>query len=330
MPRPASTAHSGRASWDRGQCARDRVDELEDWSNHVEVSRARRVVSKDRIALETRKNRLSQAAFLLEEGVIPALEHEAAEREYRDQLLDVQSAEEDLRILLDKGAADARVARLELDNARARLRNLEDTIRNAAVDATVAGVVMHPGRGAGAQQAREQRQRLTKGASVQQGERLLTIGDLDGVAVVGKVDEVDVVTIHPGHPATIVGDAFPGVELHGTIVRVSSQASPGDEQRKLPFFEVVAVVEELTAEQRRLVRFGMSASLEVVVYDKPDALLVPIDAVELLDARPRLRIKDKASGAVWHVDVVTGVTTADAVEIVDGIDTGDVIVIPGR
>ena len=310
--------------------ARDRVDELEDWSNHVEVSRARRVVSKDRIALETRKNRLSQAAFLLEEGVIPALEHEAAEREYRDQLLDLQSAEEDLRILLDKGAADARVARLELDNARARLRNLEDTIRNATVDAPVAGVVMHPGRGAGARQAREQGLRLTKGAPVQHGERLLTIGDLAGVAVVGKVDEVDVVAIRPGHPAMIVGDAFPGVELHGTIVRVSSQASPGDEQRKLPFFEVVAVVEALTAEQRRLVRFGMSASLEVVVYDKPDALLVPIDAVELLDARPRLRVKDKASGAVRHVDVVTGVTTADAVEIVDGIDAGDVIVIPGR
>ena len=66
------------------------------------------------------------------------------------------------------------------------------------------------------------------------------------------------------------------------------------------------------------------------MYDKPDALLVPIDAVELRDARPRLRVKDEASGAVRHVDVVTGVTTADAVEIVDGIDAGDVIVVPGR
>ena len=310
--------------------ARDRVGALEDWSNHVEVSRARRVVSRDRIALQTRKNRLSQTAFLLREGVIPALEHEAADREYRDQLLELRSAEDDLRILLDKGAADLRVARLELDNARDRLRNLERTMRRATVHAPVAGVVMHPAPGARAAQTGDKGRHLARGVPVRTGERLLTIGDLDGVTVVGRVDEVDVVTIRPGHPATIVGDAFPGLELQGTIVRVSSQASRGEEKRGLPSFEVVAVVEGLTAEQRRLLRFGMSANLKVVVYDRPDALLVPIDAVELLDTGPRLRVKDEASGAIRHVEVVAGVTTADSVEIVSGIEAGDEIVIPGR
>ena len=310
--------------------ARDRVDELEDWSNHVEVSRARRVVSRGRIDLEARQNRLSQTAFLLEQGLIPASEHEAAEREYGNQLLDLQSAEEDLQVVLARGAAEAGVARLELENALARLQNLEEVMRNATVYAPVAGVIMHLERTDSGTQGSEREPHLTKGASVKQGEHLLSIGDLDGFTVVGMVDEVDVATIRPGHPARIVGDAFPGIELQGEIVRISSQASQSDERHGLPYFEVVAAVSMLTAEQHRQLRLGMSALLEVVVYEKEDALLVPIDAVEFVDDQSRLRVKDKALDTIRYTNVVTGVTNIDSVEIVSGIKSGDEIMIPAR
>ena len=310
--------------------ARDQLDELEDWSNHVEVSRARRVVSRARIDLEARKNRLSQTAFLLEQGLIPASEHEAAEREYSNQLLDLQSAEEDLEVVLERGGAEAGVARLELENARARLQSLEEVIRNATVFAPVTGVIMHPERTDGGPQGSERGQHLAKGASVKQGEHLVSIGDLDGFTVVGMVDEVDVATIRRGHPAKIVGAAFPGIELQGEIVRVSSQASQSDERNGLPSFEVAAAVKRLTAEQRRQLRLGMSAILEVVVYERKDALLVPIDAVEFVGDQPRLRIKDKALDAVRYADVVTGATNLDSVEIIEGIRGGDEIVIPKR
>ena len=310
--------------------ARDRLHELENWSNHVEVSRARRVVSRARIDLEARQNRLSQTTFLLEQGLIPASEHEAAKREYDNQFLELQSAAEDLQVVLDKGAADAEVARLELENARARLRNLEEVMRNATIYAPLAGVIMHPGRSSSGTQGSEGDQRLGKGEAVKQGEHLVSIGELNGFTVIGTVDEIDVARIQPGRPASIVGDAFPGVELQGEIVRVSSQASQSDERKGLPSFEVAASVSGLTADQRRQLRFGMSATLEVVVYDRADALLVPIDAVDFLDGQPRLRVKDKATGTLRYADVVTGVTNLDSVEIVAGIEAGDEIMIPAR
>ena len=309
--------------------ALERVKEFEDWSNHVDVSRARRAVSKSRMALETRRNRFEETAFLLERGVIPASEHEATEREYHSHQLDLQSAEQDLESVLAKGVTDGEVARVELETARARLQTLEETIAKAAVNAPVSGVVMHPTH-KGGEESGEQERGLARGASVGQGDSLLTIGDLDGLTVVGRVDEVDVATIRPGQPARIVGDAFPGVELHGTIDRVSSQAIQGKDTRSLPSFEIAAVVESLTEDQRRLLRLGMSASLEAVVYDKADALLVPIGAVELHESRPRLRVRNKDSGAVRHVPVVTGLTTVDAVEILEGIEAGDHVLIPGR
>ena len=307
--------------------ALDRVEELEGWSDHADVSRARRVLTKTRLALEARKTRLSETAFLLERGLIPASEHAAAEREHHNQLLDLESAEHDLQAVLARGTEELEVARLELENARARLAGIEDTLSRATVVSPANGVVMHPGeKGLGA--AGEASRKLAKGTSVEQGERLLTIGDLDGLAVVGQVDEVDVTRVLPGHPATVTGDAFPGIVLRGEVARVSSQAATADEYSSSPpFFEVATVLEDLTEEQRKLLRLGMSARVEVVVYEKADALLVPIEAVESRGGRHRLRVRDRSSGEVRSVEVVTGTTTLDSVEIVEGVSAGDEILV---
>ena len=308
--------------------AMERVRELEDWSSHVDVSRARREVSQARIMLETRKNRLDETVFLLERGVIPSSEHEAAQREYNSQKLVLQAAEQDLEIVLSKGAKDKRVAQLELDNAQARLSGFEEIMRKAVVHAPVSGVALRPESSEGEATSEEQGRGLTRGTFVKHGDHLLTVGNLDGLAVVGHVDEVDVVKVRPGNRAKIVGDAFPDVGLSGEITRVSSQANRDSGSGGLPRFEVIAVVESLTEEQRQLLRLGMSAHLEVVVYDRMDALLVPIDAVEIRNGEPWLRIKDRDSGSIRSVSVATGVTTLDAVEIVGGIEAGSEVVVP--
>lgn len=308
--------------------ALDRMRELENWSDHPDVSRARRTLSKSRTALETRRNKLAETTLLLERGIIPASEHEAAEREHGNQLLDLQAAEEELQAILAKGAAEREVAQLELDNARARLKGVEETLSRATVTAPAAGVVLRPrsqgGEKTGSGDADDY---LAPGASVDQGSLLLTIGDLDGVTVVGRVDEVDVVRVRPGHPVVVTGDAFPDIELRGAVVRVSSQASNDGAKRGPPAFEVAAAVESLTEDQRRVLRLGMSATLKIVVYDKADALLVPIGAVVLGGDGPRLRVRDRESGEVRSVEVATGLTTVDSVEIVEGIAAGDEVVV---
>ena len=307
--------------------ARDRVQELANWESHVDVTQARRAVSRSNAALETARNTFEKTSFLLERGVIPASEHEAAEREYQSRQFDLQAAEEDLRAALAKGAAEETVAQLELDNARVKLEALEETLRNAVVYAPVAGVVIDPKVDQDERGGQNNEKTFVKGVSVEQGERLLTIGNLDGIAVVGRVDEVDVVRIRPGHRVRVVGDAFPGVTLHGEIAHVSSQAKRDLSGRGLPSFEVAAVVGALSEEQRRLLRLGMSATVEVTVYERADALLVPLDAVTLRDGQARLRVRDTDSGLVREVPVATGVTTVDSVEIVDGIGPGDEIVL---
>ena len=110
-------------------------------------------------------------------------------------------------------------------------------------------------------------------------------------------------------------------------MHVSSQASrsPG---RGLPSFSLTAAVDVLGPAERAAVRLGMSADMEIVIYDAPDALVVPVSAVDLSSGRPRVRLADPDSGTARLVDVVTGMTTVDAVEIVEGLSAGDRVLVP--
>ena len=307
-----------------------RFNELEDWENNVEVARVRRAISKTKLQLETQKQKRDETAFLLERGVIPAAEHEAAEQQLRNLQLDYEAGQQDLASVLAKGgAAEKQVAQLELDNARSQLQTLEDILQRAVVHAPVAGVILQP-RQDGSGKSDQGGERLAKGQSVAQGALLLTIGDLDGLSVTGQVDEVDIAKVHLGQQVHISGDAFPGLELTGAIAHVSAQAGqPGQGRNTFPLFEITVTIEDLTPAQRAQLRLGMSANLAVEIYEKPDALLVPFSAVQTRNGKAWLRIRDKETGGVKQIEVDTGVTTVDAVEIVRGLEAGDEVVLSG-
>ena len=297
--------------------------ELEDWANNPEMARVRRDLRKARLALDNQKNKLEQTALLLEQGIVSAAEHDAALRQYEGQRLDYELLERDRQTVLAKGDADAReVARLELENARIRVRRLEETLANATVAAPIAGVLLQPAQTSFGDEERL----LVKGQVVNQGEPLFTIGDVEGLSVRGWVDEVDVDKIRLAQAVMVRGDAFPDLELRGAVTHVSRQARQGS-ARDVPTFEFVAAVEGLAAAERASLRLGMSATVEIVVADKPDALLVPISAVQIQGDETWLRVRDPRDGGIERRRVETGTTTLTQVEIVSGLHAGEEVLL---
>ncbi len=296
---------------------------LADWQNGTEASRSKRAVTKARIALEASNTKLAEATFLVEQGLAPAARKAAAERERRTRLLDLESAEQDLKAVLAEGNENREIARLELENARGDLERIEDILRNATVTAPVAGVVLRLGEGAG-----RRGDALTAGTEVDAGAPLVTIGDMGGITASGQVDEVVVRRIRLGHAVRISGPAFPGIVLEGRVAHVSSQAFRPSGQRSLPVFGIAATVERLDEAQRKAVRLGMSADMEIVVYESDRALVVPVGSVDLSRGSPHVRVRDEETGEERVVEVVTGTTSIDSVEIVSGLAPGDRVVTP--
>ena len=305
-----------------------RLKELENWDDGRDMAAARRTLSRARSALENREREVEQTELLLDKGIIPASEHEAALDALQNARLDHDASRQDLLAVQEEGSAAAvEIARLEHRNLADQLEELEASIERAAVRAPLAGVVMErPSSGAGFVLDGG---RLLEGEEVTRGTPLLTIADVTSFAVVGAVDEVEIVKLRVGQPATVTSDAFPGVELESIVTSVSAQAvNAGAGSIEPAMFGLAAAVREVPPRVRPLLRLGMSADLRIVTRDEPAVLLVPIGAVRAEpDGSYSVRLLDPATDEVRRVAVEPGATTQDAVELLSGIAAGDRLVV---
>ncbi len=302
--------------------AKKAIDDLESWESGAEVARALRSLSKARMAMEGEAAALRRSAFLLEEGLIPASQHENARRRYESQQLDLEAAQQDLDAVRAKGGEDARrVARVNLDKARNRLGGVEAALAQDTVRAPISGVVQIPAT---------PENLLVRGQTVKKGETLLTIADVDRLSVLAPVDEVEVTAIRPGQPVTVRGDAFPGLALRGAVSRVSRQPRASKAGgHEAPLFDVTVQLDGLGKAQRERLRIGMSAHLHIVTYRNPSALMVPIEAVGEHGGVSVVRVLDEATGEVRERAVEVGLTALSKIEVTGGLEAGEIVVLDG-
>jgi len=302
--------------------AQERLAKLENWEDSDEMLGAHVDLRRARGALADAERKLERVALLLEQGIVPASEQEAAERALENQRESLQAAERKLVAVTAQGGEDTlRVARLEADTAREQLRTAETKLELTTISAPLAGIVtVATGEGG---------KPLARGRAVTEGELLMSIADLSRLAVETSIDEVDVRKIQAGQPALISGPGFPGLKISGKVERVSSQARGGS--RGGPQFEIVVALDPLSEAAQERVRVGMSAHITVVVYERRAALVVPIGAVQRGGGgEPWLQVRDPATGAIERRAVVLGITTVDSVEVIEGLEAGEeFVVLPG-
>jgi len=305
--------------------AERRVEELASWESSGAVVAARRSLARVERALQQQQHGLTETEFLLDRGIVPRAEHDAARERYQSLQLDVEAALQDLREARRAGDAEAlEAARLESRNLEEELRDLDLAIAAASVRAPTSGVVLRPPATASGGP-------LLKGAPVARGQLLLTVADVRALSVSALVDEVEIATIRPGQPVVVTADALPGVELAGEIANVASQASnAGGPAGQPALFTVVAALDDdIDGALRDDLRLGMSVDLAVVTEDRGDALLVPIEAVRIDERGPTVRVRTRGTDEFTTAPVETGQTTPGAVEIVAGVKPGDELVLGG-
>ncbi len=91
-------------------------------------------------------------------------------------------------------------------------------------------------------------------------------------------------------------------------------------------FEVRISIPDVTPEQRRIIRVGMSGAAELDIPEPPQIFL-PIKAVIQKNGKTVVTVEDK-DGVRREVVVITGKTTLTEVAIVKGISPGDRVVVP--
>ena len=304
--------------------AQEQVTQIERWDQGAEATRARRAVARARLALDAQTKVVRETERLHAQGIVPLNELESA-RQYQVSLeMDFQSARDEAEAALARGSPEAlRLARMDLENQRGKLGDIERELQAARVLAPVEGIVMRPPPPSGGRTARA----LAVGDTYGPGEALLSLGDVGGLQVNSRVDEVEVTRLRAGQKVRVTGDAFPGLVLDGVLKGVAPQVEEGGEGRSQPFFAVQAVVESLTPEQRQRAWAGMSANLRIQVLEEPRALLLPPAAVHDEGGVRWVWRVPPAGGQPSRVTVTIGHVGVDAVQITGGLRAGDQVLL---
>ena len=303
-------------------------------------------VQEARFNLEVTEKRVAQLRQEYE-GLVPLLERGFITREELDRAaFELEQAEGELtinrqRTILflertfprDTQRAQLRLAQHEaqLEDAHTRVAEadtlvaaLREAIQACSVYARRPGLVVYE-----EYLSSNPRRKIRVGDRVTSTQGLVTIPEVDRMLVESSVRETDLHQVRPGQPATIRLDAFPDLRLTGQVLSLgalarASATRPFEEKR----FDLVVEVDTTTADLRP----EMTARVDIVVAERHDVLLVPVNAIfERADhlvanvvtrwsTEPR-PVELGAAGDLF-AEVLSGLTEGDQVTLLDTPATG--------
>ena len=183
---------------------------------------------------------LERSRLLLEAGVITEAEHESAN--------------------LDFANAQANLVKATTSKELAELRLSDVTIR-----APMAGTII--------QKSVEEGQVIQSASqNVSGGTTLFMMANLAEMQVRTLVDETDVGQISAELTATVTVEAFPGRTFQGIVDKIEPQA---EVQQNVTMFAVIVMIDN----RGGLLKPGMNAEVEILVAERPNALLIPNNAL---------------------------------------------------
>jgi HlyD family secretion protein len=250
----------------------------------------------------------------------------------RDSLLVSPQQFDDAQTRVEVQAQLLEAARYGVSQAQAGVDEAEDRLSKTIFNAPMTGKVTRLNV--------EEGETVIIGTMNNPGSLVLTISDLSLIEVVVQVDETEVSMISLGDHASIRIDAFPDREFSGEVTEIGNSAitppsqQQGNQQAAIDF-EVVLTLDETDVPLRP----DLSATADIVVESRADAVSVPIialtvrDAAEVSDLASQSDADDDVEGVFLVQDglvsfqrVQAGIAGQEYFEVLSGLSSGDVVV----
>jgi HlyD family secretion protein len=295
------------------------------------VTRGQVIATLDRAALQSQVDQaqatvirltaeLDRAQVQLDDAQVKLRRAEQLAQRQLIAAQEVDTARSDARV----AEVSVRAARAQLDQAQAALTQARVNLSHTIITSPVDGIVLSRNVEAG----------QTVAAGLQAPTLFVIARSLDVLQLEARVDESDIGLVKASQPVTFSVDAYPGRTFAGSVRQVRLQ--PTVTQNVVSYTTVIDV-----PNPDRLLRPGMTATLDVEVARDDDVLRVPAAAlrfqptVELLATLPAEAAQSAAGGdgprgghasTVWTYDngrlvevpVRTGLTDNVTVAILDG------------
>ena len=160
---------------------------------------------------------------------------------------------------------------------------------------------------------------VSPGEYVQPGQAIVTLDDIDPIKIDFRVPEVFTSRLQVGQTVQVQVDAAPGRDFSGQVYAIDPKVDPGG--RSL-------LVRARIPNRDRSLRPGMFAQIQLVMEEKPDALMIPEQA--LLSRGQSQFVYKVVDGVVAESPVSLGMRQRGLVEITEGLEPGDTVVTAGQ
>jgi macrolide-specific efflux system membrane fusion protein len=142
----------------------------------------------------------------------------------------------------------------------------------------------------------------------------------DYLIVQGQADETDIGKIKLGQKALITLDAYPEIRIEGTVVHIYYESN---------IINNVTIyrVDVLPKKVPEVFRSGMSATLNFIVAEKENVLLIPLEAVKQDNQGSFVLLSQNKGNVPLKKRVKLGISDDKNVEVISGLTPEDKIVI---
>jgi HlyD family secretion protein len=137
-----------------------------------------------------------------------------------------------------------------------------------------------------------------------------------------SVNQVDSEKLRIGQPAIVHFDAFPGIELKGTVMSVGAMGARTG--RENYYVRSIPVRVDIHGGDPRIIP-DLSASADVILGEVPNALRAPLAAVREQDGRAYVYLKTREGFQAREVKL--GMRNEVEVAIESGLKAGDEILL---
>ncbi|MCS6953008.1 MAG: HlyD family efflux transporter periplasmic adaptor subunit [Bryobacterales bacterium] len=248
-----------------------RAEHLVDWENLQQTLRlARADWEKAQLDLKA-----SEVRTVIDQEIL-RLNAEEAEARYKQLQRDLATRQEIQR-------AEIRILEITRDrHIRHRDRHVQD-LKRFTFTAPISGMVVMQTFFRAGEMAQVQ-----LGDQVQPGQTFMKIVDPTSMQVDAEVNQVDAEKLRVGQPATVRLDAFPEVVLEGRVFSIGAMGVRS--WRENYYIRTIPVKVRILGTHPRLIP-DLSASADVIVDRKENAVLVPLEAVHAEGAERVVYVK---------------------------------------
>lgn len=257
------------------------------------------------------KSSMARAQQLKAQGLIAQAVLEDAEKSYQLALNRQMTALRNISV----SRADIARAKAQVAQARAMLDRAEEDLRNSTIVSPMDGIVLSRDVEVGDAVSSI----LVLGS---QATKIMTLGDVSDVYVLGKVDEADIGKVYLGQPARIVVESFKDKKFEGRVTKISPL---GVEKDNVTTFEVRVSIRNPSGE----LKANMSANAEIILEEKKSVLLAP-EAAVIYDRQRNtfLEIPDPAGETGRRrIAVKLGISNGVKTELVSGLKEGEQVIL---